>query len=72
VDYFYYPTQTNDTSQYAFSIIKENAQISASNWNAYSSSVLNTTMQVPRLTVSVWSGKFIYSSAFFVFSTHHK
>ena len=58
VEYFYYPQNNNETSQYPFSIVKENRLISASNWNLF---LLNTTnvpipVQVPRLTVSTWSG----------------
>lgn len=59
VEYFYYPpVLTNDSIKLSFSIIKENQAISAINWNTYSSSRQNisTQIQVPKLTISIWSG----------------
>ena len=61
VEYFYYPQEENGTSKYPFSITKDNQMISASNWNAFLQSGSNavTPVQVPRLTVSTWSGSVI-------------
>jgi hypothetical protein len=59
VQYFYYPITLSTTApQNAFSIIQENQTISASNWNAYSSpkQTVSTQIQVPKLTISTWSG----------------
>ncbi len=41
-----------------FSIIKENATISAISWNANSASNQNISVQIqiPKLTISIWSG----------------
>ncbi|CAF3337216.1 unnamed protein product [Rotaria socialis] len=58
VEYFYYPTSLNTSSEIMFSIIQENQSISAINWNTFTSNNKNvsTQIQVPRLTISTWSG----------------
>jgi hypothetical protein len=59
VKYFYYPkTSTSSLSQLPFSIIKENQTISAVTWTSYSSLQSNNSIQiqVPKLTISTWSG----------------
>ncbi|CAF1546912.1 unnamed protein product, partial [Adineta steineri] len=56
VEYFYYPTSSNNTTPYTFSIIKENQTISANNWNTYSTTQQIVSVQVQKLTISTWSG----------------
>ncbi|CAF0783623.1 unnamed protein product [Rotaria sordida] len=58
VKYYYYPPSLNDASEFAFSIIRENQTITATNWNVYSSEnrILPVQIQVPKLTISIWSG----------------
>ncbi|CAF1151520.1 unnamed protein product [Rotaria sp. Silwood1] len=58
VEYYYYPASLNDSSQFAFSIIKENQTITAINWNTFSSDnkTVPVQIQVPQLTISIWSG----------------
>ncbi|CAF4129363.1 unnamed protein product, partial [Rotaria sp. Silwood2] len=58
VEYYYYPTSLNDSSEFAFSISKENQTITAISWNTYSSNnkTLPVQIQVPKLTISIWSG----------------
>ena len=66
VEYYYYPESLNDSSQLTFTMIKENEVITAYSWNTYNSQSENQSVQiqVPRLTISVWSGKFETSVCF--------
>lgn len=59
VEYFYYPTSLSVASDITFSLIKENQLITAIDWNAYNTQNKNVSIeiQVPRLTISLWSGK---------------
>ncbi|CAF1385731.1 unnamed protein product, partial [Rotaria magnacalcarata] len=58
VEYFYYPTSLNTSSEIIFSMIRDNQSITAINWNTFNSNNKNvsTQVQVPRLTISTWSG----------------
>jgi hypothetical protein len=62
VQYFYYPLSINDSTPYTFTIIRENQTISATNWNTFTSTAqqVSVQVQVPKLTISTWSGKFSF------------
>jgi hypothetical protein len=56
VEYFYY---SDNSSEIAFSIIQLNQTITATTQNTYGSGSPNVTLkiQVPKLSISTWSGK---------------
>lgn len=59
-EYFYYPGNLTNVSSLQFSIIKENQTVSATTWNqtntGQSTTGASSQVQVPRLTISTWSG----------------
>lgn len=60
MEYFYYPTASSngDISQQPFSIVKENQVLNATNWNPNNAqrTVEAIKIQIPKLTISTWSG----------------
>ena len=60
VEFFYYPTASSngDTSKLPFSIVKENQVLNATSWNPNNvpRTVEAIQIEIPRLTISTWSG----------------